>query len=468
MRDSPLVSCIMPVHGRHSFVMQAVKYFQRQDYPRRELVIVDDSAEPLRPLLPDDPAIRYVRVPRMSLGAKRNAACRAARGAIIVHWDDDDWMTPWRLRYQVNTLLYSGADVCGVAQMMYYDVINDQAWQYRYGGSRPWVMGNSLCYTRAAWERQPFADVNTGEDTRFLWGGAPRRIASLARSDFMVGIIHGRNASPKPTGAYWQRRRTSDIYKWMRHDWLFYRSVPSSRDDSLPLVSCMMPTYNRRPFVAQAIAYFLRQTYPNRELVIVDDGSDPVADLVPDDERFRYVQIPHGYSLGLKRNVASALACGEILMQWDDDDWYGPTRIEKQVRPLIRGQAEITGLDNSVFFALPAQRFWKCSNDVHNRMYVAGVIGGTLTFFKDLWERSARYPDWSLAEDAEFLRQALDAGARLVRVPSENLFMYIRHGRNTWRFEPGRFVEAAGWRVVPAPAFLPARDHAFYRRVAGL
>ncbi|MEJ2366621.1 MAG: class I SAM-dependent methyltransferase, partial [Deltaproteobacteria bacterium] len=44
-----------------------------------------------------------------------------------------------------------------------------------------------------------------------------------------------------------------------------------------PFVSCIMPTLNRRVFLSQAIGYFLRQDYANSELIIVDDGSDPVA-----------------------------------------------------------------------------------------------------------------------------------------------------------------------------------------------
>jgi len=51
--------------------------------------------------------------------------------------------------------------------------------------------------------------------------------------------------------------------------------------DGRPLVSCIMPTADRRVFVPQAIRYFLRQHYPNRELIIIDDGVDPVADLIP-------------------------------------------------------------------------------------------------------------------------------------------------------------------------------------------
>src|SRR4030095_9083631 len=65
------------------------------------------------------------------------------------------------------------------------------------------------------------------------------------------------------------------------------RQVPLASTE-IPLVSCIMPTYNRRLFVPQAIQYFLRQDYPRKELVIVDDGSDPVADLLPPHQPLRY------------------------------------------------------------------------------------------------------------------------------------------------------------------------------------
>src|SRR5439155_11307608 len=72
---------------------------------------------------------------------------------------------------------------------------------------------------------------------------------------------------------------------------------------SVPLVSCVMPTHNRRQFVAQALWYFLRQDYPRKELVILDDGEDVVAELVPPDERIRYVRLDRSVPLGAKRNV---------------------------------------------------------------------------------------------------------------------------------------------------------------------
>jgi len=59
-----------------------------------------------------------------------------------------------------------------------------------------------------------------------------------------------------------------------------------------PLVSYIMPTYNRRQFVPQAIKYFLRQDYPQKELIILDDGTDKIRDLVPDLPKIQYTALP--------------------------------------------------------------------------------------------------------------------------------------------------------------------------------
>ena len=49
------------------------------------------------------------------------------------------------------------------------------------------------------------------------------------------------------------------------------------------LVSCITPTYNRRDYLPRAIDLFLRQDYSDRELIILDDGTDDVRDLIPND-----------------------------------------------------------------------------------------------------------------------------------------------------------------------------------------
>src|SRR6185369_5699726 len=120
--------------------------------------------------VPAHPRVRYVRLDgRLTVGAKRNHACGLARGAIIAHWDDDDWYPPERLRRQVAALVGAGADVCGSAQELFYEPAADRAWRYRFGGrAGTFLVGASLVYRRALWERTPFADVQVGEDQRFV------------------------------------------------------------------------------------------------------------------------------------------------------------------------------------------------------------------------------------------------------------------------------------------------------------
>jgi len=77
-----------------------------------------------------------------------------------------------------------------------------------------------------------------------------------------------------------------------------------------PLVSCIMPTHNRRRFVPQAIRCFLRQDYPNLELLIVDDGSDQISDCLPESSRIRYLRLDRKLTIGAKRNVACEQAHG--------------------------------------------------------------------------------------------------------------------------------------------------------------
>jgi glycosyltransferase involved in cell wall biosynthesis len=163
----PLVSCIMPTANRRQFVPQAIRYFQVQDYPNKELIILDDGSDSVADLVPSDPRIRYLRQERKStVGAKRNLACREARGEIIVHWDDDDWISEKRLSYQVKSLIEEQADICGLNKVLFFNPASNRCWEYIYSnGSRPWVYGATLCYTRPSGEQVPFL-IST-------WGRTP-------------------------------------------------------------------------------------------------------------------------------------------------------------------------------------------------------------------------------------------------------------------------------------------------------
>lgn len=209
-----LVSCIMPTADRRRFVPEAIRLFLAQDHADRELIILDDGTDAVADLVPADPRIRYLRdTPRATVGAKRNRACAAARGEIIVHWDDDDWYAPWRVSYQVQALQNADADACGLDRVMYREEPDGAVWEYVWPeGAGAWLHGATLCYRRALWQRGGFPAIAVGEDTQFLRTHAGARLLALPRTGFYVGRIHAANTSRKLTGdPRWQRRSAAEI-----------------------------------------------------------------------------------------------------------------------------------------------------------------------------------------------------------------------------------------------------------------
>lgn len=452
-----LVSCIMPTADRRAFVPRAIRHFLRQDYPNLELIVVDDGADAIRDLIPPDPRIVYERLPaKANVGSKRNIACARARGEFIVHWDDDDWYPPDRVSRQVSALTDRNADVCGTSVLYYYDCGHGRAYRYNYQGGPVWVAGNTLAYRRSLWHSRRFLDVQVGEDARFVMSSPIPAIADLRDPTLCIAAIHNGNVCPKYTSqAYWTPLETGTIVALAGGD------LPGL---DVPLISCIMPTYNRRPLVSLALRWFAQQSYPNRELLVVDDGNDPVADLAESVPNVRYLRLRSRTSIGAKRNLACEQAQGEILAQWDDDDWYSPERLATQAAPILEGRADVTGIENRYMLEMPAGRCWTVAPSLHRRMFVGDVHGGTLVYSRRILQDGIRYPSLNLAEDAALLQQALHRRWRLLRVDNSGIFVYLRHARNAWSFSTGKFIDPAGWKESEAPRDFPADAIDSYRQ----
>ncbi|MCB0258590.1 MAG: glycosyltransferase family 2 protein [Calditrichaeota bacterium] len=196
---------------------------------------------------------------------------------------------------------------------------------------------------------------------------------------------------------------------------------------SLPLVSCIMPTRNRRVFVEQAIRYFLRQDYPHKELLIIDDGSDTVQDLAAQDAVLRYIRLEKRHSVGAKRNLAVEAANGEIILHWDDDDWHAPGRIRLQVEALLRQDGEICGCRRLLNYHPRSRRFWLYEYPLNRRKWMAG---GTFCYHKSFWRRHL-FPDVNVGEDTRFVwQQPLD---KAIFLPDYRFYLAIVHSGNTSR-----------------------------------
>ncbi len=451
--DSPLVTCIMPTRNRRELVRASIRLFQRQDYERRELVIVDDGEDRVEDLVPSGDRFRYVALPSpQTLGAKRNLACSEASGTLVAHWDDDDWYPSNRLSMQIAAM--GDADLCGSSRLYFRDDASRRGWEYRYAGPGPWIAGTTFLYTRAFWSRNRFSDRTSGEDADFFWRTSDRKVMDLADPRLCIATIHPHNTIARDvTGAFWRPHSFDDIRKVMDDDEKAHQ----------PLVSCIMPTFNRRRFVPMALRWFAAQDWPNRELIVVDDGDDPVEDVAAGAPNVRYFRMTRRASIGVKRNFACARAAGSIIAHWDDDDWYAPERLRRQLEPLVDGRADITGLVSTFILDLRGAAFWTMHGDLHRTAFVGDVHGGTLVFRRAVLDSGLHYPDSNLAEDAALLRAATSRGFTLARLANGGVFVYVRHGRNAWsEFQPGTFGQAASWvRTDAPPAFDAATMNAY-------
>lgn len=106
--------------------------------------------------------------------------------------------------------------------------------------------------------------------------------------------------------------------------------------EALPLISVIMPCFNAAPYVEEAVRSVMEQTYPEIELIIVDDGStdasqEIVAKLAGEyPARIRHVAQSNAGPYAA-RNHGLALAKGEFVAFLDADDWWSKDCIQKML-----------------------------------------------------------------------------------------------------------------------------------------
>jgi glycosyltransferase involved in cell wall biosynthesis len=161
------------------------------------------------------------------------------------------------------------------------------------------------------------------------------------------------------------------------------------------LVSVVMPVYGRRHLLPIAIQSYLRQSYANRELVVVADGED-MYDLFHGLPNLQYLEIANGRTtVGAKRNLGAYHARGDIICQMDSDDASGPTRIASQVQTLATTKASIVGYHSFPIYDIATAR-------AHRYHYTPAVCCGASLCYRRDWWLTHPFPDQNIAEDAPY------------------------------------------------------------------
>ena len=204
------------------------------------------------------------------------------------------------------------------------------------------------------------------------------------------------------------------------------KDISNNKKDQ-PFVSICTPTFNRRPFIEYTIKCFNHQTYPKdrMEWIIIDDGTDPIEDLVKDIPQVKYYKYDTKMTLGKKRNIMHEKSCGEIIVYMDDDDYYPPERVSHAVNMLLTHPNALCAGASEIYI------YFKHIN----KMYQFGPYGpnhataGTFAFKRELLKNHKYNNEASLAEEKEFLKNYT---VPFVQLEPKKTILVFSHRHNTF------------------------------------
>lgn len=189
----------------------------------------------------------------------------------------------------------------------------------------------------------------------------------------------------------------------------------STEKDEYPLVSALMIV--RRPRVKRllrAIDCFKAQTYPYKELIIINNARTQFEaselNIEAQSDVFM-VDTPSELVTGQARNYAISAANGQILAQFDMDCWHSPERLEAQIATMANNSAHICVLSKCLQYSFNSGRgsYWTNSKD---------AILNTMVFSRPA---NIDYPQVEKNEELGLLNRLLQAGLNVIAMDKPEL-----------------------------------------------
>lgn len=206
-----------------------------------------------------------------------------------------------------------------------------------------------------------------------------------------------------------------------------------------PLISCLCVTWDRAALLARSINLFNNQTYPNKQLVVVCRSEDSDTQNLlrqTNQKNIKIVSVENANQrkLGELRNLSIENSDGDYVCQWDDDDWYHPTRVDIQYKAIEESGKKGSILSYILMFDmnkkhayLSTRRSWENSFMCERNL---------------LNEESIKFPALNQGEDTPFINELINLNV-LVPVVRPELYIYNNTGKNTC--DSSHFETLYGW-----------------------
>jgi len=194
-----------------------------------------------------------------------------------------------------------------------------------------------------------------------------------------------------------------------------------------PLISVIIPTYNRAHDLERALKSVRAQTYDSWEALVVDNHSnDDTDDVVArlNDQRISLYKVHNDGVIAKSRNVGIANSRGEYIAFLDSDDWWTPKKLEKSVACLANG-ADVVYHDLFLVKKPNQRRFWRTANTRPLRRPV----------FEDLIARGNGLTNSSVVVRASMLRAIGGLSEDRALIATEDFDAWLRIAAISDKFE---------------------------------
>ena len=453
-RSAPLVSAIIPCYNYGKYIWDAVGSLLAQSYPQVEIVVIDDGStdpETLATLA----EIRHKRVKvihqsNQGLAQTRNNGASVANGEYLIFLDADDRLYQSAIALLLYALLQNpSAAYAYSSQRLFGD--QELIWTPQEYDAYDLLWSNhpSVC---ALTRRAAFEAVQ-GYRPEMLYGYEDWEFWLRLSGKGHFGVLvsapvfeHRRHGATMTHMAHQKRRFLYSQILALNSGSYYPESITARKRTWRPLLSVVIPFYNRTTYLKETLASLEQQTTQDFEVILVNDGSDdPEAlrfcDGLSDVEWIRRVDCGHrGPSAA--RNTGAMLARSEYLMFLDSDDLLEASAIEKLCWTLT-AHPEVSFVYSGVAHFGDIQAVCYDEFDA-KRLYRENYLAVTCVIRREVFLGVGGFDEGltDTHEDYDFWLRLVEQGHR-GKLFREALFLYRRHATGTSAIRIGRSAGGA-------------------------
>jgi glycosyltransferase involved in cell wall biosynthesis len=418
------LSVIIPAHNGALYIGQAIQSVLAQTYPHLEIWAIDNgSKDNTKEIIRSFPMVNYVHSEVADTAAARNEGLKRAKGEWIAFLDQDDIWEPTKLQKQLDYLANHPSLSGAICQ---------QKMVLQEGHTKPhWLkkefletiqsayLPSALLVKRSVMEKMNFFDTAfslTSDVAWFLKAKHSGIEIGLLEEPLLIRRIHSDNAS----------NRCSQIQKEI------LSAIQLSLAERRKKISIIMPVFNGEKYLREAVESALLQDYPQKEIIVVNDGSTDSTQTIIDSfgSSVRPLYQSNG-GLGSARNTGIKASTGQYLAFLDHDDLWEKNKLSLQM-------AKMDATDPLVFsyvkqFLCPTlSTEEKTKLNVNEEILPSHFAGNLLLSKKRFLEIGYFFEKKTVGEFVDWYLRALEAKVPMVMLPELTLRRRI-HGSNMGR-----------------------------------